>query len=309
MTGGIVVDEKIIFLVGPINSIGSVATILHEVGHVIEKKIEEKSILNDSLDSDCLKEIAEIEKDDDMLAKLSEERNASLFALRKMWKELRKNSEMKKDVVSFLKYSYLSHCEHKFLMKNAPNNHNYSIADHFGKMYDPDADEIENQERERFREKWNEWKDFRKSEEYVSWKQLEEFSGLDEFDEFDAWLKWSGKIRTPEIAKPTERKDLVAFLCDRNPSDPEVVKILNEYMCQREIEVDRISDPCERQCRQSELNLEMASIYVAAGPKWSDIAWDTLNDIGMEAVNSGNKEITRRVIKIQDEIEGISRES
>lgn len=106
-----------------------------------------------------------------------------------------------------------------------------------------------------------------------------------------------------------ERSELIAFLRDRDPSDPEVVKILNEYMCRRETEVDGVSDPRERQRRQSELNLEMASIYVDAGPKWSGIAWDTLNDVAMEATSSGNDKILQRVIEMQNEIENVSRES
>ncbi|HPN15217.1 MAG TPA: hypothetical protein PLF71_03850 [bacterium] len=175
--GAVDYKNKVIYITGDISSLGSIATILHEVGHVNDderlKKIDETELAKGG----DYHENIEAEK-------MRKEREASLFALRKIWRELRKNEEIKKDMLLYLKnLAYYSYCE-KGLVNIATAR---AMAHH--NPYDLEADEAEMRERENF-DAW--WK-FKHSDEYQAWKNIEEFAKLDEDEEYEAWLGWIEK--------------------------------------------------------------------------------------------------------------------
>jgi len=87
---GAVDDEnKVIYITSDISSLGSIATILHEVGHVKDYERLEKLGRTEHTEGGDYHENIEAEK-------MRKEREASLFALRKIWRELRKNEQTKK---------------------------------------------------------------------------------------------------------------------------------------------------------------------------------------------------------------------
>jgi len=179
-------ENKVIYITSDISSLGSIATILHEVGHVKDDERLEKLGRTELTEGGDYHENIESEK-------LRKEREASLFALRKMWRELRKNEQTKKDILLYLKnLAYYSYCERglgNIVTARAMAHHN---------PYDLEADEAERLERENF-DAW--WK-FKHSDEYEAWKNTEKFAKLDEDEEYGAWLNWieeTGKINNDDF--------------------------------------------------------------------------------------------------------------
>lgn len=175
--GAIDSENKIIYITSDISSLGGIATILHEVGH--------------AKDDEHLKKLGETKftiggnwEENRTAEQLRKEKEASLFALRKLWKELRKNEQTKKDMLLYLKnMAYYSYC--------AEGLQHITIARAIahGSPYDHDLDIAE----ELNREQYDAWDKFKKSDEYQAWKNMEEFSQLDEFEQYGAWCEWIEK--------------------------------------------------------------------------------------------------------------------
>lgn len=185
-SGAVDNENKVIYITSDISSLGSIAIILHEVGHVKDDERLEKLGRTEFTEGGNYHENIEAEV-------MRKEREASLFALRKMWRELRKNEQTKKDILLYLKnLAYFSYCEKGFENINFAGN----MAHH--NPYDLEAEEAEDLARENF-DAW--WK-FKNSDEYKAWKNIEEFAKLDEDEEYWEWLSWiekTGKINDADF--------------------------------------------------------------------------------------------------------------
>ena len=177
--GAVSYNNKLIYVAGDLFSIGSLATIMHEVGHVADrenlKNLGVKSLVTDSKGQN------EFEAE-----KLRSEKEASLFALRKLWPVLRKRPDMQKDVVYFLKYvAYASHISGASWV----SDNDYTDLSHYYNDFSADEQWLESQEQ--YDNDQVEWKKFKESGEYLRWKQLEGHKDLnDDNDEFVAWQDW-----------------------------------------------------------------------------------------------------------------------
>jgi hypothetical protein len=155
--------NKAIYILNELNSIFALTTILHEVGHVNCEKPEDKDKAATPNEKNFIKLLFE---------RLPKERNASYFALRKIWKELRKQPETKKDVLTFLKnIAYQSYCLNFFI-------HVYNMK-RISEMLGEFSDESEE----------DGWLTFKKSAEYAGWKKLSKFADLNDEQEEAAWEK------------------------------------------------------------------------------------------------------------------------
>lgn len=103
--GTVMVADKKIIIRGELASIGTLAVILHEVGHVHDiAKLEKLGV--DKLTTGGL------DFENDQAEKLRKEKEASLFALRKMWPALKNKPRQKSDILMWLKnYAYTSYCQ------------------------------------------------------------------------------------------------------------------------------------------------------------------------------------------------------
>lgn len=187
-TGSIEFRNKIIYIPNEITSLGALATILHEVGHVKDFEHLEK------LGRTELTEGGD-EYENRGAEVLRKEREASLFALRKMWKELRKDEQTKKDILLFLKnIAYNSYCDGA--LSTAATTR--IMAHHSPYDVESMAEELE-------RENWDAWWKFKHSDEYQAWKNIEEFAKLEDDEEYGEWSRWieeTGKADDPKfIAK------------------------------------------------------------------------------------------------------------
>lgn len=168
--GAVDYENKVIYITSDISSLGSIATILHEVGHVKDDERLEKLGKKEFTEGGDLNENIEAEK-------IRKERDASLFALRKMWRELRKNEQVKNDILLYLKnLAYYSYCE-----TGLGNVATARSMAHFAQ----DFEDTFGYEEEINFDAW--WK-FKQSDEYQVWKNIEEFTKLDEDDEYRVWL-------------------------------------------------------------------------------------------------------------------------
>lgn len=165
---------KRIYIIGDISSLGSIITILHEVGHVkdFEKLKELKSSSLVFSNNANEKFAAEV---------LRKEREASLFALRKMWRELKKDEKTKKDILLYLKnLAYHSYCESEL--------DELGRATSFTEHSQPDFDEDKSED---FAENNKAaWEKFQESEEYGDWKTSQQEGALNTNDEYTMWLAW-----------------------------------------------------------------------------------------------------------------------
>ncbi|MBI2483615.1 hypothetical protein HYV71_00320 [Candidatus Uhrbacteria bacterium] len=184
--GAVDYENRIICVTSDISSLGSIATILHEVGHVKDNERLKKLDVTELTKGGDWEENRAAEQ-------MRKEREASLYALRKMWKELRKNEQTKKDILLYLKnMAYYSHCItglQNISTARAMAHHN---------PYDPELDMQEELERQRY----DAWEKFKQSDEYAAWKSMKEFTQLDEFEEYGAWCQWveeTGKVDDPEF--------------------------------------------------------------------------------------------------------------
>lgn len=100
-------DDRMVFIDGDVASLGSLVVILHEVGHAIDREELQRGTRSRLTEGDQTNEANAAEK-------LRMEREANLFALRKLWPAIREDPSLKQDVLSYLKdYAYHSHCEGK----------------------------------------------------------------------------------------------------------------------------------------------------------------------------------------------------
>ncbi len=184
--GAVDYENRVIYVTSDISSLGSIATILHEAGHVKDdERLKKLGRTGFTEGGDWNEDVA--------AEQLRKEREASLFALRKMWRELRKNEQTKKDILLYLKnLAYFSYCE-TGLVNIATAR---AMAHH--SPYDTELDMQEELERERY----DAWKKFKKSDEYAAWKSMKGFTQLDEFEECGAWGQWieeTGKVEDTEF--------------------------------------------------------------------------------------------------------------
>lgn len=186
-SGSVDYKNKMIYITSDISSLGSIVTILHEVGHVKDDEHMEKLGRTEFTEGGDFHENIEAET-------MRKEREASLFALRKMWRELRKNEQTKKDILLYLKnFAYYSYCEKG--LENIAIAH--SSMPHFARDFEDTFDYEE-------QKNWDAWLKFKHSDEYEAWKNMEEFVQLDEFEEYGAWSEWiekTGKIDDPVFSK------------------------------------------------------------------------------------------------------------
>lgn len=177
--------RKTIFIQGDLASAGSLATILHEIGHV--KDLEKK----EQIGADKLVKGGETVTQDDEAERLRKEKEASYYALRKMWLYLRKDPQIKDDIILFLKnIAYYSYCDYSLekVNKEAIVNHDCDL--------DVDLKPYEELE---------EWYEFKKSPGYEEWKKIDKFTSLDEYEEFGEWCMWRDKlIETGELHNKKE---------------------------------------------------------------------------------------------------------
>ncbi len=170
-TGSVFYEEKKIFILGDIASLGSLSIILHEVGHVKDFEELKKMGKTEFVEGSDYHENIEAEA-------LRKEREASLFAIRRMWPILRTDPQTKTDVLLFLKnIAYNSYCE-----RASSNLATGSAMAHFARDFEDNFDYEE-------QEKWDAWWKFRESPEYAEWKKLDKFSSLEDWEEFGAWCK------------------------------------------------------------------------------------------------------------------------
>ena len=124
-------------------SLGGLLLLLHEVGHVVNEYDEyQKNLVSEEDEENEIQEDEnqDIEGDDseefiyeefslkepmNFKKHIINERNASLFALRKLWKELRKNPDMKKDSINYLRRSLYTYYT-SYLDESAHNNNDDS---------------------------------------------------------------------------------------------------------------------------------------------------------------------------------------
>lgn len=171
-TGAIYREERTIFVIGDIASLGSLSIILHEVGHMKDAEELKKMGKDEFVEGGDYHENEEAEK-------LRKEREASLFAIRRMWPILRSNPQTKSDVLLFLKnIAYNSYCENAF-----SNLATGSAMAHFARDFEDNFD-YEEQER------WDAWWKFKNSAEYSKWKKIDKFASLGEDEEYGAWCEW-----------------------------------------------------------------------------------------------------------------------
>lgn len=188
-TGTIFYDDKTIFVAGDLASIGGLSIVLHEKGHIKDSinRIGKPMFPSGGTSS----EDVEAEQ-------LRKEREASMYALSKMWRILRKHPQLKSDVLLYLKdMAYYSYCDSAFSNLQKARNMEAAMADFAG---DLDVEEQELDEQNNI----SMWLNFKDSSEYAEWKKLEKFVKLDEFDEYGAWKEWAietGRLYDEEFHK------------------------------------------------------------------------------------------------------------
>lgn len=128
--GSVYHNTRRIVVEGDLASIGTLAILLHEIGHAHDL---------DRLEELGLDKMTEggFDFEDSNAEILRKERTASLFALRKMWPIIRQDSQLKSDVILELKdYAYSSYCSGSIDAMNA----RYDTFDEFDDFSD---DELE----------------------------------------------------------------------------------------------------------------------------------------------------------------------
>lgn len=172
--GSVIYQRKTIYLANDIASLGSLVIILHEVGHARDIDKLEQMSKSEFVEggSHQQKEVAE---------RLRKEREASLYALRKLWRILRDYPQIKSDIKLYLKnIAYFGYCKSGLNLISTAE----SMA-HFAQDYE-DVDDDEN-------DWWLYWEDFKDSKDYQEWKKDDRFANLEESEEYGEWRKWMEK--------------------------------------------------------------------------------------------------------------------
>lgn len=166
-------SQKKIYLIGNMAAPKSIAVILHEIGHTWDnKKLEELGI----------DKLTDEHKHSEVAERIRKERMASAFALKVMRPFM--STEQRKDVINFLKHYALG--GYNFIAKQETADLSGSM-DHYARDYEYTEEE------ERSQWMWDEWIEFKNSNEYAKWKALDEFKDLDEYEEYGAWYEWIEK--------------------------------------------------------------------------------------------------------------------
>jgi len=178
-------ESKDIFLFGDPFSPRNLLTLAHELGHHqydLKKQAGKFDELT-GLDPD----IAEI---------LRSEREASLFALRRLWVALKKRPELKKDAITFLRdFAYKSYCSGGLVLywQRRPGFDSFATGnDEYWDNWWADQEE----------ENWHEenltmFKRFQNSEFYDDWKNSGKNKNLVEEDDLlDSFLEWIDENET-----------------------------------------------------------------------------------------------------------------
>jgi len=107
--------DNYILLDKNISSLGGLLTLLHEVGHVVnqDEDYEKEELVTFKGATFTIDQPADYKRN------IVTERDASLFALKTLWKELRKDPQRKKDSVNYLKIFFYSYCLNYLKESNA----------------------------------------------------------------------------------------------------------------------------------------------------------------------------------------------
>jgi len=174
---GVVVEmDKSIFLIG-----GSFAaptrliTLLHEIGHTWDtKNIEEGKI-----------QPIPKGKDSDLAEMLRGERAATAFELKIVRSVTSPGDQLRKDALDNAKYHDLE-SYHSYIRKEIENG---AIMDEVYEDYAKFLSEMTEEEEIEF-QMWNEFNEWRMTEDYVRWITSDENRTLEMVEEFPAWKKW-----------------------------------------------------------------------------------------------------------------------
>lgn len=122
---------KYILVNKDISTLGGLLVLLHEVGHVVNQSHLENESISWGIPegaSENSEDEGEIEYEEYSLyepatykKEILFERDASLYALKTIWRELRKNPKNRNDAINFLRYAFASYC-HNYLADSAYNN-------------------------------------------------------------------------------------------------------------------------------------------------------------------------------------------
>jgi len=172
--------EYNLYIIGDITCPRSIATLMHEIGHVFDyenkKKGKGSSIKGGA--GDYHYKTAE---------KIRSERTASAFAF-KFMKPFLKDKQLKQDVINYLKGYALSsyNWEAREIFEKEEVKRPYREREATRAMADW---EVEQRELENFN-MWEDFEEWKKTHAYKQWKLIEENKDLDEFEEFGAWRMW-----------------------------------------------------------------------------------------------------------------------
>jgi len=180
--GSIAYEWRSVFLFQNPASILNLSILMHEIGH---HNFEQKKVAGkvEKLTGENLS----------AAEKLRDEREASLFALRRLWTIIKKQN-FKEDVVLFLKSeAYNSYCT-EALQQLATDRY----MAHFYSGYE-DEERWERQEEEN-NQRLELWKQFQLSEFYEDWKKGREFDEEDEWSQYNQFTNWLDKNKNnPEF--------------------------------------------------------------------------------------------------------------
>lgn len=183
--GSILHEQKKIYIIGNLASPISLVILLHEAGHgwdVQELEDPGSSKLTDDHEFALQAE------------KIRRERAASAFALKTLRPFLSK--EQRADAINYLKHIALKSYNDKAReMIEGPKT---NTMVHYGQDYEYSEQEQHEQWM------WDEWMNFKKSDEYADWKQMKEFESLDEDEEYGAWRDWAEKKWAKEAESSPE---------------------------------------------------------------------------------------------------------
>lgn len=99
--------DNYIFIKENFSSLGGLLTLLHEIGHVVneDQDFDQNMVFKSENEEEII-----IDEGVSYKRSIINERDASLYALKKLWKELRKNPELKRDAINYLKFCFRTYC-------------------------------------------------------------------------------------------------------------------------------------------------------------------------------------------------------
>ncbi|TSA45771.1 hypothetical protein D4R52_01790 [bacterium] len=159
----------------------SILTLLHEIGHLWDEERMNSAGINNLTDGNIHSNEAEV---------LRKERAATAYAF-KIMRSITKDSTTRKDALNFLKYYALK----DYYEGSREKIRKYdSMAGYLAKDYDEVALEKEEMERQYYEDFLN----WRKTEEYKAWKMLD---GNREIDEYEEYARWRNRVEIDKESK------------------------------------------------------------------------------------------------------------